>query len=478
MSNSICNKPADTRKSGARPYLPLLIFVGLVVIRIPFLVTPIIGEDGLFAMMAVNNIRAPIPDANNPFLVAVADGRRIWGYPSHPIIPYWLLVHGLRPLTDGIDFDALSLNRKSMLARGQYLLLFLAALIVLYVMTAWLRKDLDNSMRIPALAVLAYIGASRPLLTGSIQPQLDGSYGVMQAAFVALLLYRANCAKGRAAAGTLVFCAGVIGSLGKQEWALALAGALLITQTLAWSRGLIVKDAPMTASPASTLLILAGIAGIVLGNAVSYYADPKNYMAGLYIITDRAQHGQSWLAITLHRLPRLYHLFLMLPLALAVLWRNRRRYLYHDLPLLAILLFALALIAGYMLNFSNPKTRYFCPGYFVLLTFIILGLRHTNLAPKWRRIIATGAVILCILDIGYSCTRIQTMAPGSKQRQKLERSLARTRDKNRIPLSSSRVPYYHPEVDYLNNSAYDNSPESLAKAREFYERCRRTGSSR
>lgn len=297
--------------SSPRPWAPaVLLAAGLcatAALRAPFLDLPLSGEEGIFAMLAVDNGR-PAPAAREAIAVARSGGRDTWEAPQHPLPPYVLLIHAVRPLLAHADFSALPLEQKSRLARWPFFALSIAAWLG-WLALAWKSAGGDAPAWKLALAAFLFVN-SAPLVVGaSIQPQLDGSFGVLAVCASALCLAFSS----RSAA--LYAGAGFAAALGKNEWAIAFAAAC----ALAWLAGRFSKSAPdgqKEGNASASRAIAWALAGLAAGTLLSIGMDWANYRDGFLLMFKFGMGTpQPWSTTFAMRLPWIWPLFPMLALA-------------------------------------------------------------------------------------------------------------------------------------------------------------------
>lgn len=437
--------------SSPRPWAPaVLLAVGLfatAALRAPFLDLPLSGEEGIFAMLAVDNGR-PAPAARESIAVARAGGRDAWEAPQHPLPPYVFLIHAVRPLLAPEHFGALPLEQKSRLARWPFFALSIAAWIC-WLALAWKSAAGDASGWKLALAALLFAN-SAPLVVGaSIQPQLDGSFGVLAVCVSALCLAFSNRS---AAAGA---GAGFAAALGKNEWALAFAAAC----ALAWLAGRFFKTAPDASEQRA---IPWAFAGLVAGTLLSAVLDWANYRDG-FLLMFKFGLGtpQPWSTTFAQRLPWIWPLFPMLALAAWLFCSNRA---HAANPAHRLLFFyGIALSAGYLATnwTSDFFPRYFAPPLFALCCYVALACASPGF--RLHRAAATALpLLLCAGSIFHVYQLVQQRAQdrtlGSYPGTAASELSAAYPDyyarragyaaRGELPVTNAAYGYYYPDADY------------------------------
>ena len=90
----------DTGPSGNSPIWRWLLFAVLVIVvavRLPFLGNTLVGEEGSFALMAVDDGSPSGTEFGQLAVIARLKGKNITIRPEHPILPYVFLTNVWRP---------------------------------------------------------------------------------------------------------------------------------------------------------------------------------------------------------------------------------------------------------------------------------------------------------------------------------------------------------------------------------------------
>jgi hypothetical protein len=357
----------------------LTLFALSVCARLPFIDNLLIDEEGAGAYMAVDNGDGGRITARNSFLGGRVDGRDQLGLPQHPVIPYYALVNGIRPFNSPANFNALSVAEKSRLGRRPYFLMFLTGLALVFYVARWV---INGSNRRALTICLLVFGGSVPLLVGgSIQPQLDGSWGAMICAGAAALLIAAASAGGRKAQ-LFSATAGFLAAIGKTEWALALLAAALAAAAVQF----FVRREQWEVS-------VAVVAGILAGSVLSYLLDPTNFLRGFELMHRFATAPADWNAVLAMRWPWIRPVVGLAVAACVVAIISWRQLLSQPL-ILTVFLWGLALFGGFFLTAwsGDGFPRYFCPAAILLLFFLIESFRTVQI-PRFVEIVFIGLLL-------------------------------------------------------------------------------------
>lgn len=455
--------------------LALLVFVGIA--RVPFLSNNLVGEETYFGVLTVNNGSDNIDDAHHNFLFqARFGGQMYYGAPSHPIPPYLFITKVLRPFSDGANFDTLSYAAKSRMVRLRYFACFLVALALMLAVAYDALKGSDRLTVGLSLGLIGFTLTTPIMVGGSIQPQLDGSLGVMLIAVAAFAIYFSMRRR------TLIPAAlfgGFIAAMGKNEWALTLLAATAAVMAASWFFRR--RAGAAEAIPMRRVAVLGGcvIAGVVAGSLTSYAIDSWNFLHGLMLMVDFQKKSSSrWLEQFVARLPFNWPVY---PLALAsvlVALVGLKKLLSHSVHHAVLLLWGLGLFAGFFISSwaGDGFPRYFCTPIFCLLFFLAAFLPRAPLAPGAK----IAGILLLVLGLAFNIISLNAF---SVERRALGSSPTTTMDNHSLMLDSSLAKvkarpgalvtvntdfaFYYPKCDFIANS----TPEDrAAELRALYDR--------
>ena len=245
----------------------------LLAVRLPFLSNQLVGEEGDFAFLIAN----PTPSAhlssdglpNN--LIGNLDGDYLLNKMQHPILPYLFLEDVVGSFVRPMDVLSQAPTTRIVIVRSAFLALFLIGAVGL----AWLAAASSPSARLwgffPAVLIPLYALTTPLAVGGSLQPQVDGGFGVMLNGIAAALLLPAP---GRGASRWRFLLAGTLVGLGRAEWTLGFGAAAAIVMLCARS-----AKAPRDVH----VLCLALLGGLAIGLAIAVAASPADYWASFAV---------------------------------------------------------------------------------------------------------------------------------------------------------------------------------------------------
>ena len=222
---------------GADPplYLKILLAAALLVViavaRLPFIGNVLAGEEGDFAALVLDDVpTSVVSDTHLPRdQIGFIDGKPVLTSFHRTIMPYIILERLGRAFAVRHALGRLPAEQLTVAARLPFAIIFLLGSAGLIALTV--RAASSTSQRSALAAAIAPLGVTlwsltTPLAVGaSIEPQVDGSVGVLLLGTAASLLVTGDIEHRMARWRFLV--AGLLAGLGKHEWALAFAAATL-----------------------------------------------------------------------------------------------------------------------------------------------------------------------------------------------------------------------------------------------------------
>lgn len=322
-----------------------LAFTLVIAIRLPFLSNILVGEEGLFAMIATSS-ESLTPSMPKALFLSRIDNKVEFINPMHPIAPYYLM-RGFSFFGNVRDSD--SIQFKTLVARVPFLVLFLiAALIGIGVCMRALRNR-GKSIFLPILFLLSFL--CTPLMVGgSIQPQLDGSIGIFTVSLVFMTFFL-----GVANPYWLVV-SGFISTMGKNEWSLTFLVALLLGYIFLriWSASV---------RPKFYLAIL----GVILGSAFQYVLSPEDFISGIQLIANHSTQSSGWVSVFRSRVYFIYPtIFALLAVSIPLFMGGFGRKVIEwefGIYCLILMLWGVLIFAGYFKSnwVGDGFPRYFAP---------------------------------------------------------------------------------------------------------------------
>lgn len=336
--------------------------------RWPLLYDPLVYEEGVFADLMLHQPAGP-----NYLLYARLADTPLRGSAEHPALLYEslrLLGRWAAPWLAPLNDTALNFSLRS---------LFALVSLPIWLGLGWLAWQ--SGSRFALGLVLAGMLAPLSLLS-STQLQLDGSLGVLLTGGVALALL--GTATGHLRHPLWLALAALLLGLGKQEWSLALLGAIGLAAL--WAK---LRQESLWRGGIAALLL-----GLLVGNTLSFAFDPHNYLGGFRMMLRVGQTGMAvtgpglgrWSSVLLERLPLLLSLLLLAGAA----WL-RPRPPTSIAPARILFGFSLLLFLGFFASSWGADGRYFAPALVVALATAIAW------APRHPPACAAGLLLLALM---------------------------------------------------------------------------------
>jgi hypothetical protein len=403
VQQTIARAPARNRVAVAFAFAVAMLLA--LSASVPFMKSLVVGEEGIFAYMAVDNGR---PWQGGFFDVFFNSGRLdgkevISTSGAHPSPPYLFVRHGLRHVTTAItsvagfgSFDSWSVIRKSAVARLPFFLLYCVSFLTLAVLGAYvLQRSLLAAL--PVFAVIVWLGSMPLSVGGAVSPMYDGNVGVFLVAASALCLWAASRTSERRPYRLWMLGAGFIAALGKNEWSITFAAAILGAVVLRWLwfRFFAFDTADNDLPSGGPLALLAGL---ILGTLVNVATGPNEFWLGLKLIPQVAEltKNTTYAEVIAQRWRWIWPLFVLTPLAGVLILVNARKLAGREFPLLVLGLWGGATVCAFMLSkwIGHGFPRYFCPGSFALGAFVVAMLRHP--LPRIANVALVAAMLVLI----------------------------------------------------------------------------------
>lgn len=447
----------------------LVIFIGIfLVARLPFFDEQLQGEEGVFAKILIQKVEGP-----NYVLAARVNGEEIFCLAEHPALMYETLGHVGRPVHKFLfwlykEVDSTRVIRFS---------LTLFQLIVWVGILAVLNLQLGSSISKSGYFFLLSLAVSPLAVSSSLTAQIDGSVGVIFCGAVALTnLYFCFSSTLSGKAFVILFLAGFVLGLGKQEWSISFLAASLLTLMFLF----VLNERTLAPYQAIGLELI----GVLCGNLISYTYDPSNYLGGIDVIGRitavflggriKYNYVAQIFDATYSRLVFVAPL-LLIGIVVGLFWlrllfgisNNKEAGLRLGL-ITNNFLFFLCLFVGY---FSSPwcynEPRYFAPSLMVGAATVaqLFGLRL--ISGTTLIFFATGLLLLIesswFLGDAYLRSRTVTINPGItiQKREKCGDRSSTTQDC--IPLIDIADVFDKREIDFVASSAGQIAAERLLK---------------
>ena len=260
--------------------------------RLPFMGNTLAGEEGYFAALVLNGVpTSALDDKHLPREIAgFIDGKPVLQTFHRTVMPYIIMERVGRAVAARNSLGRLPPERLNIAARWPFAFMFLLGSLGLIALAA--QAGTGGDKRPAAVIALAPLGVAlwsltSPLAVGaSIQPQVDGSVGVLLLGIAATLLAVGDIAD--RAARWRFLAAGLLAGLGKHEWALAFSAAAVCALLVC-----LIEASGRRRSATALAFFLIGVA---LAVALSYAASPQDYRSGFAVMANifSMTGGELW----------------------------------------------------------------------------------------------------------------------------------------------------------------------------------------
>ena len=426
--------------------------------RLPFMADVLAGEEGEFAALVLNDppTSALDPDHLPREIAGSIDGKLILSSFHRTVIPYIVLERLGRLFAPRHALGRLPAERLTVAARLPFALIFLlgsAGLIALTVEAATSRYKYPSPAVAFAPLIVTLWSLTSPLAVGaSIEPQLDGSAGVLLLGTATTLLALGNIESRWARCRFLA--AGALAGLGKHEWALAFGAAALGAAFIS-----------LWLSPTrrkAGLALAAFFVGLVLAVALAYAISPADYQQGFAVMAAfYAETGGHLWALERPQWPLTLPVVALILVDGAFLLLGLRPVLREAPGLLLAYLAATAIAVGYAISgwSGDNFPRYFAPPLVMLpIVFVALWRRfkdHIAPAIGWS-VVGAGLFGVCasavfLVDSYSNKVSIAEFrgTPLAKSEHDIATAADLAHNTGGIVLTQTTTWIYHQHVDFL-----------------------------
>lgn len=386
-------------------YLKILLAAALLAIivmaRLPFIGNVLAGEEGDFAALVLDDVpTSVVSDTHLPRdQIGFIDGKPVLTSFHRTVMPYIILERVGRAFAVRHALGRLPAEELTVAARLPFAIIFLLGSFGLLALTV--QAASSTSERPAVAAALAPLGVTlwaltTPLAVGaSIEPQVDGSVGVLLLGTAASLLIIGDIRRGAARWRFLV--AGLLAGLGKHEWGLAFAAAALGTFLIA----VLFSSERRQTALALALFVIALAAAVALSYAVS----PADYRNGFGIMESFYSRtgGHLW-ALEPPQLPFTLPVVVLVAVDGLFLMMLLRPLLQSAPGLLLAYSGAAAITIGYIVSGwpGDFFPRYFTPPLVIsAIVFVALWLRF-----KERITPALGWAVMATAVLGLGANSV------------------------------------------------------------------------
>lgn len=377
-------------------FLVLLMLVYFLV-RIPYYGIPPFYEEGCFTdLFFSNHIANP-----NYVLIGKIDGVKIYAPPQHPALIYETLSSYGKLWQKLLPLDSWNTIALGVFARFAFSLF--QASIVFALIFMRLKKN-EAKTPLPLITFIVGLCLLPPVIWYSTSLQVDGSVGSLMTGLLALslLTYRYKLFETRNSF-LLVFACALFYGFGKNEWSLAFLAALIASFIFVF-----IRKSVFTENFRSVISLLSiALAGLLVGNLISYLFDPLNYLGGFGVISELGkpslnivetmEWGHRWKIVSLN--------LILLVAALAGLFRALKK---HDFVYLLFLVWGSALLAGFFMSAHALDNRYYAPSFLVLLGLLPLAYDQFD-SRRVYHLLWAATVIIFLFSAPKIIDGIQTL---------------------------------------------------------------------
>jgi hypothetical protein len=439
----------------------------IVLIRIPFLSQPLVAEEANFAMLLTGSNANVVSIVDRPrhtlssrcqYYVAKLNGVDYASTTDRNIFPYCFLSEVLNPATKTFRTDALSFDQKTTHVRMVFFAITLVGVISILLILFWSQYAVSIPSYFLLNVLLLYILTTPLLVGGSIQANLEGSIGVALFGLSALFSY-AGAYQLKRYGGVFIFIAGLLISLGKNEWPLVVL--LSILSYVALHLIIYRNESNVIKNNRQIYISIIYILGLLTGMLGCYLLSPQDYLDGYSLIKNIQSTRYSIYGLLQIVGHLLYPVIVLVIIVISILLFNLKKCLNEGVVLFSWWATGLGLFAGFLQSgwIGDGFPRYFIPAVVFLIAFLILTMKHVANTRIWFAFV--------ILFIGlslnsYSLIRASissgsiTSVPGldvKRMRVEMEQLVKKnSENKNLIPFYYFGTRYYFPEADIINQA--------------------------
>lgn len=450
--------PNAYRLYGLKIMLAVALLVAVAAVRLPFIGNILAGEESDFAVLLLNDV--PLSTLSDRHLPGDQVGF-IAGKPEltsfhRTAMPYIILERLGRLFAPHDAIGHWPAEKLTVAARLPFAIIFLLGCAGLIALTVEAAADASKraslGLTIAPLSVTLW-SLTAPLAVGaSIQPQIDGSVGILLLGTAATLLAVGDVEQNPGY--WRFFAAGVLAGLGKHEWALAFAAAAAGT----WLFALVFS----TGWRRIGVLIGVFLLGLALAVTLSYTIAPEEYRQGFYVMEAfyGVTGGHLW-AIEPGQWPFTMPVLVLIIIDGLLLLLVLRPLLRAAPGLLLAYMAAGAITIGYTISGwpADLFPRYFAPPLIICtIVFAALWLRFKDAitpAVGWIVVVAAvlglganAATLTRYHDGKVSLTSLRG-TPLADIAQQYAKDARLARDTGGIAFTFGGTWLYHPGISYI-----------------------------
>lgn len=468
-----------------RLLLAIITFFLLVATRLPFLSQPLLGEEGMFAVMVTGygstynsgvgkDDEFPQKIKDNCYQVIShlnGVGDTVIG-PSRNIVPYCFLGLVIKPLVANFHLSLNDFDSKSLFIRSVFLFLSSIGFISLCTIALMVSKRLTGLRVLLPSATLLLFASSKLAIGSSIQPQIDGVFGFLLLSNSALFVYAgAIHSKNNFQRFLNNLIAGFLMALCKIEWPLVLIVAICIGIVGHISIVLYKKSKDLGWNTKKTSIVLSICSGLLIGAGAGMYAcflfSPFDYISGISLmgsINGSKTDSFYFSAIKLISLNYevLVPIFVMMMFGLVGIYKNKNNIFENQIGLLILYFWSIGLILGFLQSgwIGDGFPRYFLPSLLISGVFGITQIPY--IFDSNTHTLSSGIFLIFLLSLSvfnvdkevkkYNAGRSITVPDNYVERRKmmLKAGSESKRDPYIVAVISPTMRYYFPEANFIS----------------------------
>ncbi|ALJ39513.1 hypothetical protein FE88_22210 [Azospirillum brasilense] len=443
----------------------LVVLLSLAV-RLPFFTSPLVGEEGGHAMLVLGEETVGQRTANGfpQIMIGRIGGSDLFVSFERNIVPYIFLDRVVRSAGWSSWIGADSVERISLASRMPFLTLFVIGGSVLLAAAFRSARTLSGVAMAVPFVIAGYI-LTTPLAVGaSLQPQIDGSVGVLLVGITAWVIVL------RSEKGWRIFVtsvlAGLVSGLGKHEWAVALVAATAVV----WGIAMLQHRLAPGRQDAQAMRRMNGTAaglvlGVALGVALCLMVSVQEYLYGIFLMERMTRGDKSILLQFLRNLPFTYPLWIMVAGAgLMLLVLFARRLLVERFVECVLAVWGMGIATGYLWSAwpGDGFPRYFMPALLLVGLSVLLGFSRA--LPALPRAVAPLLILCATAGMAVNVLSAYdksergvsiTSYPGkslSAFSQHLDTVITRAQTEGIIVVDSSSVGIYNKNIEFMSEA--------------------------
>jgi hypothetical protein len=468
------------------PFVALALFIAC---RVPLLEKTLVGEEGNFAMLLVGTAQSPttsIIEADNQNLdqclmtMAQIDGSSTLVRPGKNLIPYCLIGIPYQYFYSYFDLSKQSFDHKTTIARASYFGIALLGYMLILLICYQISNMLSLAYRLIPYLIFLYGTTSIVSVGSSIQPQLDGSVGVL---FFCTSFYLTYLAANKATQDLMQYClllsAGLIISLGKIEWTISFILSLGLASITVLTINLLKNNNYLNSIKMIIklrTLVAPLFLGAILGSYLSYIFSSQDYLYAIDVMSSVAnQKYSSWNLIVLFQ-DLLRPIAILYTVAIIMTILNFKDFFLKESFFIGgiYFLFSAIVIFGFIYGawIGDAFPRHYAPSTIIVTVYIILLMPSTaSKLPMYTKILVIAFLVwgllknIAILDV-YRKTSISITAPGDTNW--LKNNLVSTKklsesNPDKVYFTDPSINYYFKGTNFISKDYGPEGAQDLMK---------------